>query len=74
MILFYIVLYQHKTMHELTDKELYEAIEYARNVDEETGRSVMETFQAEQPALAQTIFNIFPSANGVNTCKRYEYV
>jgi hypothetical protein len=48
-------------MHELTDQELYEAIEYARNIDEETGRSVMETFQAEQPALAQTIFNIFPS-------------
>ena len=48
-------------MHELTNKELYEAIEYARNIDEETGRSVMEKFQIEQPALAQTIFNIFPS-------------
>ena len=48
-------------MHELTDKKLYEAIEYARNIDEENGRSVMETFQMEQPALAQTIFNIFPS-------------
>jgi len=48
-------------MHELTDHELYKAIEYARNIDEEAGRSVMETFQAEQPALAQTIFNIFPT-------------
>ncbi len=48
-------------MHELRDEELYEAIEYARNIDEETGRSIMETFQTEQPALAQTIFNIFPT-------------
>jgi len=48
-------------MHVLNDRELYEAIEYARNVDEETGKSILETFQAEQPALAQTIFNIFPS-------------
>ena len=48
-------------MYELTDKELYEAIEYARNIDEENGLKVMETFQVEQPALAQTIFNIFPT-------------
>jgi len=51
-------------MHVLTDKELYVAIEYARNIDEENGRKVMETFQAEQPALAQTIFNISPSLIG----------
>jgi len=48
-------------MHELTDRELYEAIEYARNIDEETGRSIMQKLQVEQPALAQTLFNIFPS-------------
>lgn len=48
-------------MHELTDRELYEAIEYARNMDEETGRSIMQAFQVEHPALAQTIFNVFPS-------------
>jgi len=48
-------------MHELTDRELYEAIEYARNIDEETGQSIMQKFQVEQPALAQTIFNVFPS-------------
>ncbi len=48
-------------MYELTNKELYQTIEYARNIDEETGRSVMEKFQIEQSALAQTIFNIFPS-------------
>jgi hypothetical protein len=48
-------------MHELTDQELYEAIEYARNIDEDTGRSIVEKFQIEQAALAQTIFNIFPS-------------
>jgi len=48
-------------MHELTDRELYEAIEYARNIDEETGRSIMQKLQIEQPALAQTIFSIFPS-------------
>jgi len=48
-------------MHELTDRELYEAIEYARNIDEEAGRSIMQKFQIEQPALAQTLFSIFPS-------------
>jgi len=48
-------------MHVLTDKELYEAIEYARNIDETNGRKVMESFQVEQPALSQTLFNIFPS-------------
>ncbi len=62
MVLFYTVLYYiNKTMHELSDQELYKAIEYARNIDEETGRSIMEIFQAEQPALSQTLFNIFPS-------------
>jgi len=42
-------------MHVLTDKELYSAIEYARNIDKETGRSVMETFQAEQPSLIYSL-------------------
>ena len=48
-------------MHELSDKELYQAIEYAKSIDEETGRSILNQFQKDQPALAQTLFNIFPS-------------
>lgn len=48
MILYYsIPYYINKIMHELSDKELYKAIEYARDIDEATGRSIMETFQAE---------------------------
>lgn len=61
MILLHTILFDIKTMHELKGRELYEAIEYARNVDEQAGRSLMEKFQSEQPALAQTIFNIFPA-------------
>ena len=48
-------------MYELTDRELYKAIEYAKNIDEATGRSIIEKFQSDQPALAQTIFTLFPA-------------
>lgn len=47
-------------MHELTDRELYQALEYAKSIDEDTGRKIIEQFQLEQTALAQTIFGIFP--------------
>lgn len=48
-------------MHELIDRELYNAIEYAKNIDEATGRSIIEQFQTDQPVLAQTIFTLFPT-------------
>ncbi|NOR71786.1 MAG: hypothetical protein GQ532_19215, partial [Methylomarinum sp.] len=50
----------NQTMHELTDRELYHAIEYAKSIDENTGRSIIEQFQTDQPALAHTLFSVFP--------------
>ena len=48
-------------MHELTDRELYQSLEYAKGIDEETGRKIIERFELDQTALAQMIFGIFPS-------------
>jgi len=48
-------------MTPLTDKDLYSAIAYARNLTETEGQDILTGFHAEQPALAGTIFNIFPS-------------
>jgi hypothetical protein len=48
-------------MHELTDRELYQALEYAKSMDENAGRRILEQFQLDQFALAQTIFGIFPA-------------
>ncbi|MGZ8942798.1 MAG: hypothetical protein ACXW00_08535 [Methylobacter sp.] len=48
-------------MHELAGGELYHALEYAKSIDEETGRKILEQFQLDQTALAQTIFGIFPA-------------
>lgn len=48
-------------MHQLTDRELYLAIEHARSIDENTGRSIIESFQKDQPALAHSLFTVFPS-------------
>ncbi|MBS3904660.1 MAG: hypothetical protein KGZ39_04985 [Simkania sp.] len=48
-------------MHELTDKQLYEAIHYARSHDEQAGKAILERFQVNQAAFAQTIFSVFPS-------------
>jgi hypothetical protein len=48
-------------MHELTERELYLALEYAKSLDENAGRKILEQFQLEQTALAQTIFGIFPA-------------
>lgn len=47
-------------MHELSGQELYHALEYAKSIDEETGMKVMQRFQLEQTAMAETIFGIFP--------------
>ncbi len=48
-------------MYELSERELYEAIHYARSIDEENGAKIIEQFQLGQPALAQAIFGVFPS-------------
>jgi hypothetical protein len=48
------------TMRELHDNELYQALKYAKNIDEETGRKIIERFELDQTALAQMIFDIFP--------------
>ena len=48
-------------MHELTERELYQALEYAKSIDEEDGKKIMSQFEADQPMLFQTIFGIFPS-------------
>jgi hypothetical protein len=48
-------------MQELTDKQLYEALHYAKSQDEQAGRAILERFKANQPAFAQTIFGVFPS-------------
>lgn len=48
-------------MRELSDKELYFALQYAKNQDEDNGRKILEQFQLDQPAFAQTILAVFPS-------------
>ena len=47
-------------IYELSERELFEAIHYAKSVDEETGAKIIEQFQLEQTALAEIIFGIFP--------------
>lgn len=48
-------------MQELTDQQLFKGLHYARSQDEQAGRAILERFQANQPAFAQTILSIFPS-------------
>jgi len=46
-------------MKKLADQELYEAIEYARNINEEDGQKIHNDFHRKQQIVADTIFNIF---------------
>jgi hypothetical protein len=48
-------------MHELTERELYQTLEYARSLDQNAGRRILEQFQFDQFALTQTIFGILPA-------------
>ena len=48
-------------MHELNERELFEAMHYAKSIDEETGASIIERFQIDRTALSQTILGIFPN-------------
>lgn len=47
-------------MRELTTRELYQALEYAKSIDETGGGKILARFQLDQPALAQTVFGAFP--------------
>ncbi len=47
--------------YELTDKQLYSAMQYARSQDENAGRAIIEQFGRAQPALAHTVLNVFPA-------------
>lgn len=47
-------------MQELSTAELYRALEYAKSIDENNGRIILERFQQEQPALTTAIFSLFP--------------
>lgn len=48
-------------MYELSESELYQALHYAKQIDQDTGRKILEQFQQDQPQLAQTFFGIFAS-------------
>lgn len=48
-------------MHELIGTELYQAMSYARSLDEQAGRQLLVQFQQEQPGLAQVLLEMFPS-------------
>lgn len=48
-------------MQELTDKQLYMALQFARSQDENAGRAIIEQFQKDQPALAHTLMSVFPT-------------
>ncbi|MGR9116002.1 MAG: hypothetical protein ACU85E_09565 [Gammaproteobacteria bacterium] len=47
-------------MHELTDRELYQALEYVKSIDEETGKKILIQFEAEHTVLFRMLFNIVP--------------
>jgi len=47
-------------MKELSEHELYQALAYAKNIDEECGKKIIENFKNEQAGLAQAIFGFFP--------------
>lgn len=57
-----LIKYHYYTMHELTESELYPALKYAKSINEETGRKIIERFHLDQPILAQAIFGMFPAA------------
>ncbi len=48
-------------MHELIERELFEALQYARSIDEEKGKRILIQFEIDQPMFASTLFNVFPS-------------
>jgi hypothetical protein len=62
-------------LHELVERELYEALEYARSIDEENGKRILIQFEIDQPMFAQTLFNVFPSIIGDQSGDaKYQYL
>jgi len=46
-------------MHELSNQELYQALHYAKSLDQEAGQRILIQFQIDQPQFFQTLFNTF---------------
>ncbi len=63
-------------MRELSENELYQALKYAKSIDEDTGRDIIERFEIDQTALAQMIFGIFPDiiAEEIKKCPTYIWI
>ncbi|MEI6268759.1 MAG: hypothetical protein WCP01_07770 [Methylococcaceae bacterium] len=48
-------------MHELTESELYQALKYAKSIEEDDAKIMMSQFELDQPQLFQALFGIFTS-------------
>ncbi len=48
-------------MHELTESELYQALKYAKSIEEDDAKIIMSQFEVDQPQLFQALFGIFTS-------------
>lgn len=66
-------LYLNNAMHELTGCELYQALAYAKRLDEEAASKIIEWFQFDQTALAQTLFEVFPAVIAVQSQDMSEF-
>jgi hypothetical protein len=64
MISVHFILTPGNIMHELTQQELYLALQYAKSIDEESGKRLMIKFEIDQPMLFQTVFNTFSAIIG----------
>lgn len=51
-------------MYELSEGELYRALEHARGIDQDAGQKLLMQFETDQPLFFQTIFNAFYSIIG----------
>lgn len=62
-------------MHELVERELYEALQYARSIDEETAKRILIQFEIDQPMFSTTLFSVFPSVIGDQSGEeKYRYL
>lgn len=46
-------------MNEFSNRELYQALAYAKSVDEQTGKRIMGQFEGDYLGLYQTLFGLF---------------
>jgi hypothetical protein len=62
-------------MHELIERELYEALEFARSVNEDTAKHILIQFEIDQPMFSSTLFSVFPSVIGDQSSEeKYRYL